>query len=433
MIGPTPPGAPVRAVLSNGVPVLIDVEPRFRTVTLKLVLHRPLDRDNTRGALLVRMLERGCRGAPDLRAVVRRLESLYGAGLDFDVLKIGERQILQAHLQVLADRAISGGSGTLVRAIEFFRRLVCEPVLVREAFPAEVLEQEKENLRRHIEAVVNDKAEFAAHRLIQEMCRDEPYRLFEYGEVKSIARIGGRDLAAFHARLLREAPMEIYVCGGVRPAEILQRMERAFGFPRKTPKPIPPPVLRPAPDVPREVVESERDIEQGKLVMGFRTGVSLAHDDIYAAVMLNGLLGGFSHSRLFRAFREKAGLAYSVGSWVEKTKDLLQVEAGIDAGAYRRGVDLVRAELADLASGRISDEEIDLTLRALLERAEALRDHPAQRLNFYLERALHQREETIRELPGRLRAVRREDVIRMAGRLRLDTVYFLRPEARSPE
>ncbi len=407
--------------------MLIDVDRRWKTVTVRAIIHRPLDHGTTRGALLARMLERGCRRTPDLRSITRHLESLWGAGLEVEPGKIGERQLIHLQLQILSDRYVPRGTGNLARGLEFLARVLAEPVLEDGAFPEAALEQEKENLRRHIEAIANDKAEYAAHRLIQEMCREEPYRRYEWGEVGEIGRIRGRELAAFHARLLRRAPIEIHVAGNVSVRPLLSTLARVFDLRRGGVQVPPACVPGAAPPSPRTVVEEEPEIEQAKLVLGFRSGATLADDRIYSTMMLNGVLGAFSHSRLFHAFRGSEGLAYSIHSWVERTKGLLAVEAGIDADRYEHAVELVRGAVDDLASRPADDAEVDLTRRALEERLDGLRDNPAARLGFYLERAVNGREETLDEVAAKLRAVGPADIVEAARRLQLDTVYFLKP------
>lgn len=420
--------APIRFQLPNGIPVLFDRDPRWKSVLVRVVLHRPLDQNCTRASLLLRMLERGCRRAPTQGAIVRFLESLYGAGFDGEVGKVGERQLLMLSLTLLADRFVPRGSDHLARGLGFLRRVLCEPVLEGGAFRAEPLEQEKENLRRTIEAVVNDKSEYATHRMVQEMCAQEPYRRYEFGAIEDLAGIGARELAGFHARLLRRARIEIYVAGSVGPGALEAALARAFDFPHAAPAPLPEPLPGQAPPTPRLIAERAPGLEQARLVIGFRTGSTLRDSGTHALGFLNAMLGGFSHSRLFRAFREREGLAYDIHSWIERTKGLLAVETGVDDRQVEHATDLIRAAVTSFAAGEITDEEMDLTRRALLERVHALLDQPGMRLSFYLERAINGRTDLVDDLAQVVRTINRDQVIEAARRLQLDTIYVLRPE-----
>ena len=45
---------------------------------------------------------------------------------------------------------------------------------------------------------------------------------------------------------------------------------------------------------------------------------------------MNGLLGGFAHSKLFTNVRENAGLAYTISSQLDLFSGFLRMYAGID-------------------------------------------------------------------------------------------------------
>ena len=54
-----------------------------------------------------------------------------------------------------------------------------------------------------------------------------------------------------------------------------------------------------------EIIET-MDVDQGKLVMGGRTGVTWNDPDIFPLTYYNGIFGGFAHSKLFVNVRERA-------------------------------------------------------------------------------------------------------------------------------
>ncbi|MBI5369420.1 MAG: insulinase family protein [Planctomycetes bacterium] len=415
-----------RIDLPNGIPLFVRPSRRFKTVVIKLHLHHALGDDATETALVPFVLRRGCRRQPSFRRIVQFLEGLYGASLSVDVLKLGERQILSFRLDVLGDRYLPRRERNVARALAFLERLVAHPVRAHGAFPAVAVAREQENLRRIIASLYDDKAEYAAQRCREVMCAEEPFRLYEYGRLERIAAITPAGLAAHHRRLLAEAPLDLYVSGDVNPARLARAAGEVFDFKRRATATLP----ATSPDRPvereRTVIE-ESDVEQGKLVMGYRTYTPAAHPDYYPLLFLNGLLGGFAHSRLFRVFREQEGLAYSAGSALERTKGLLEVEAGIAPADFERAAASVRRQVEELAAGRIDDQEMAWSLSAFEDAIRGMPDSPAGEIAVHVEQRLAGREESYEESLARARAVTKEEVARAAGRLRLDTVYFLRP------
>ncbi|MBI3269911.1 MAG: insulinase family protein [Planctomycetes bacterium] len=416
-----------RFALGNGIPLFVRESQRFKTTIVRLHIHHPLGADATETALVPFVLRSGCRRHPTFRRIVQFLEGLYGASLAVDVLKVGERQILAFQVEVLGDRFVPRGSGTVEKALAFLERLVVHPVLSGGALGVPAVVREKENLRRLIASLIDDKLAYAVERCHQVMFADEPYRLYEYGELDRISSLQAGPLTEHHRDILERDPMELYVSGDVRAHRVAAAAARLFRFRRSTPRPIPPTVVDRPVRKERTVVE-EADVEQGKLLLGYRTYTTLAHADYYPLVFLNGLFGGFAHSRLFRVFREEEGLAYAAGSSLERTKGLLEVDAGIEGDDYEEAVASIRRQVEDLRAGNVTDEEMEWTRKALEDVVRGLPDSPVAEIVRHAELALHGREETHEEALERIRAVTRDEVVRVARRIQLDTVYFLRPK-----
>ena len=126
------------------------------------------------------MLRHGTRSIRSKREITRLLESLYGASLGVDVLKLGEQHVLTFGLQVLADRFLPQGKGVFRRGLQLLADVMHDPALDDAGrLRAPEVEQEKEKLRRFVVGLINDKGSYAAQRCLDAMCGDEPYGVFE--------------------------------------------------------------------------------------------------------------------------------------------------------------------------------------------------------------------------------------------------------------
>ena len=112
------------------------------------------------------------------------------------------------------------------------------------------------------------------------------------------------------------------------------------------------------------VFEESLDVNQTVLVMGYCTNCTYLDDDYYALLVGNGVLGGFPHSKLFMNVRERASLAYSVGSSIEGSKGLLTIVAGISDDSREQAVEIINEQVNAIKGGRISPEELEQTKRA---------------------------------------------------------------------
>ena len=64
--------------------------------------------------------------------------------------------------------------------------------------------------------------------------------------------------------------------------------------------------------------------------MGLRAYVQIRDDAYPAALLYNGILGGYPHSKLFINVREKESLAYYASSRFDGIKGSLMIQTGIE-------------------------------------------------------------------------------------------------------
>jgi predicted Zn-dependent peptidase len=409
---------------AKGFRVLVHPTTKFKTVSLALYVHQPLGDGATPLALLPFVLRRGCQGTPDLRSIVVFLEDLYGASFGVDVAKIGERQLLALRMETVNDRFAPTRVKTLEKSLGFLWRVLSRPVGKKDQLRADFVAQEKENLKRLIDGMINDRMSYAYERCIQEMCAGERYARYEYGRVEEVDGVTPKELFKLHKRLLAEAPMDLFVIGDLEPKKVAALAKRVFRFGKRAVKAPPPTEVRDGAGALRERIE-KLEVDQGKVVLGCRTGVTWGHPDAFPLLVYNGLLGAFPHSKLFANVREREGLAYAVHSSVDAVKGLLFVTAGIDPDKYAKCVEVIREQMADVAAGRWSDDEWGKTLSTLLDRVRSREDSPSGKIHSFLEMEPSTPPLTPAQAGAALAKVTREDVLRAAARVKPDTIYYV--------
>lgn len=403
---------------------------KFKTATVKVFVRTDLDASTaTEVALLPFVLRHGTRSLPSMRAVNRALEALYGTRLAVDVLKLGEQQVIALRLDLLGDAYLPPQDGVLARGVELLANLLLDPRREGEALASDAVAQEQEKLRRFLEGLVDDKATWASERCVQVMCADEPYGVSEYGRLADIDAADGPALEARRRALLAEAPIDVYLAGAFDPAAAREVVSRAFGarLPRREVAALRGTTPHPAPREPREVTE-RMPVKQARLALGLRTPVRLEDPAYWALLLMNGVLGGFPHAKLFRNVREKAGLCYDAASTHERLKGLVFIACGVDAQNVQRARDLCLEQVAAIARGDVTDDELEHTRLAYAQGYRQLLDAPAQLVNLDYIMALGDRSGAPEEASRAVARVTRDDVVAVAQGLRLDTVFALAPE-----
>ena len=381
----------------------------------------------SRLALLPMVLRRGTRRHPDMQQISRFLEGLYGTSLSTSVHKVGEWHVLRFQMEVVNERFLPGGAAILRPALVFLRELLADPLEVDGGFQCDFFAQEKVNLTRVIESLVDSKGAYAQQRLIESMCADEPFRIYEDGSVEMVEAIEAVELRRFHRECVADYPLYGYVAGDLDVEETRDLVAEVFppdAFPRRgnyslTAPPEPVDVAAP------RHVEERKDVNQARLMFGYRHGVTSADPLYEAALVMNGVLGGFSHSKLFQNVREKANLCYSIHSVLERTKGLLFVSSGIAPDKYGDARNIILEQVKAMQEGEITDEEIAATEFTLLNHNEMLEDNLSALAEVDFLWRLHGRSLDLSALREKISQVSRDDIVAVARRLELDMTYLL--------
>ena len=110
---------------------------------------------------------------------------------------------------------------------------------------------------------------------------------------------------------------------------------------------------------PHITLKNKKSLEQVQLCLAV-PGLPVAHEDRYAAFLLNSILGGGMSSRLFQSIREERGLAYSIYSELSPFRDTgsLAVYAGCAVERTREVLDLTLAELGRMKTEPVSEDDL---------------------------------------------------------------------------
>lgn len=414
-----------KKVLSNGINIYIHSTTKFKTTTFGLFIHQNLQKDiATKTALLPFVLKRGSESFPTSRKLNLYLENLYGANMGGDILKRGETHIMQFFLTLPNEKYLDSEESLNDKCLYAFKEMILNPVKEGSGFKQTYVNQEKDVLKRNIESLYNDKFNYAVERCFQEMCKDEPFNIYKYGNIADLEAIDNINLYDYYSECLAHCPIDIFVLGDVNEEEIFNKLEEYFNFERSQE------IILKKPEIKKEIkevkyIEEKQDVYQSKLSMGFRTNTVYGDKDYYALMVYNGILGGGAHSKLFQNVREKASIAYYIFSRIEKTKGLMLIASGIDFINYEKALDIINQQLDDIRNGKISDYEFDSTVKLIVNSLKESADSPAAIISLYLDGIINNIKETTDDMIQKVENVTKEDVINVAQKIQLDTVYFL--------
>ncbi len=406
-------------IAENGIRFIQIPAKQFKTLSIRVNLYRPLCKEEaTKNALITRLLKSGTVEHPTPLALNRALDELYGATLSSGIVKRGETASLSFGIQVIKD-TFTGEWGTQTKAIQLLCDVISNPVTENNGFSKEFFERERENLKMKIENRVNDKKTYAFERCYEEMCKDEAFGVYEHGRIADLEQLDPVSLYQHYQKII-QSPMDVFVCGDVSLEEIIPLFSQ-FSPSGTIPSTH---VIKDVKEVKR--INDEMDVNQGKLSMGFRTGID-ADSPLFPALMLyNSILGSGVHSKLFRNVREKLSLCYYAYSRLERFKGTMMISSGIEFDKFKDAYDEILLQTEEMKQGNISDEELSSALSSLTNQLTAMADTQGALLDYAMIQAMMKTPSDSEEMIQTLSAVTKEQIIQVAQGVTLDTVYFLK-------
>jgi len=404
-------------------------ENKFKTDSINIFFQDNLNSDNVSyNALLPAVLKRGCVHYPSFKDIALKLEDMYGAVFDCDVIKKGEQQIVQLYIEFIKGVYTDDKEEIYEKALDLVYRIITEPVTEGNAFRQDYTNLEKYNMEKRIEARVNDKMQYAVDRCIENMCSEEPFGIYDYGTVPGLLDIDASGLYNYHKQFLKTRPIKIFITGNYEyknfeyVKEVFNRIERSNIKDVGTGD-----IMIDIKDV--KNITERMNINQSKLSMGFRTYTLHSEDSYFDMLVCNGILGGGIHSKLFQNVREKESLAYYIFSRLEKFKGLMIVSSGIDEKNKDKTVEIILKQIEDIQNGIITDYEFNSTIKSIETSINSLKDSQLHLVDFYLNQDIMGTTDTLDTMLKKIKNVKRENVIEAAKKIKLDTVYLLAPNS----
>ncbi len=399
---------------------------QFKTVSVGVHFHRPLTKkEASANALLTSVMRRGNRKLQDAVSLNRYLQELYGAYFDADVRKKGEDQIVSFTISTVADSYLPAGKACCYDAIKMLFEMILNPQLQGCAFRTDYVEQEKINLINDIKAQINDKRTYTLWRLIETMCKNEAYSIYELGTTEDVEVLTPESLYVQYQTVLTESPIDIFVTGNANIDEIKSLAESYFAEINPKVTEYPKTVMYQPKEKCEELTECY-DVSQAKLSIGFSTGIAPKDPEYYALMVYNSVFGSGAHSKLFNNVREKLSLAYYASSRLERFKGMMVVSSGIEYQNKEKAEAEIFAQADAMCRGDISDYEMDVSIKSIVNYLRCLCVSSSNLAVYYLGQAISGTNISLEEMCQKIESVTKQDVINVAKKIKPEMVYVMK-------
>lgn len=406
--------------------VLCVNENKFKSVFVSINLLAPLDaNDISKNALLASVLKSGNKVYPTKRQIKLKLAEMYDASADMQVEKFSNYLCFKIMFEFVNSKGVTKLKQEEV--IDFLINYISSPIVENESFDEDVVGREKKNLIEKINEEKDNKRKYALSQLEKIMFKDEAYGVSALGEEKVLSKLNGKELYNHYIKLITTSKIFIQVVGNLEGYESLAKelhVELTEKLNNQSDVDITTNYLKNTKKDIQEEIEKQK-ISQSVVTIGARI-IDSEKQDTYATMVYAQILGGNPASLMFQNVREKASLAYFAKAMYNRQKEVVYSFAGIEPQKYEMAKKLMLEQFELMKKGDFSKVQLTASKDTLISSYKEVFDDKQAIAKMELANEMYfEEEKTLEQIIENIQKVSIQDVINVANKVNVDTIYCL--------
>ncbi len=414
-----------RNPINNRVTFTSIKEDKFKANGIYVNVYLPLDKETAPlNTVLANVISSSCKEYPNMQSLNRKLSMLYGANISGTTRKIGDNLSIILSTQGIDDKyAIDEGEKISKSRAELLCSMIFNPNVEGSAFCKSDVEREKRQVLDYIDAMYNDKRQYSLKRCTEIMFANEQFGINRLGTKEQVEKITPEDLYVAWQNMINNGIFEIVTIGSSDYDDVKEMFARYLPEKQLISTKLNTQVISTVNKINK--VNDIQDVSQSKLVMGFRTGIAEPDGDTMAMRLTNSILGGTAHSKLFLNVREKLSLCYYCSSSYNRLKGCMFVESGVETKNIEPAYKEIMNQLNELKNGNITDEEITAAKMSFINATNSICDSIGNLEYWYTSQIFDHEINSPEQAIEKIKAISKEDIIKSANTIKLDTIYTL--------
>ena len=401
---------------------------KFKTVTVKMNFKRELDKKEiSYRNMLINMLCESTLKYPTKRLMNIATEELYELcyrGMNYIS---GKYNIMGFDITFLNEEYTE--KGMLDKSIKFLADLIFKPNITKKrngiCFNEDNFNLAYNILKNNIMSQKENPDGYSKIRMLENM---EPNSYLSYrgcGYLEDLEKINPKNLYKYYESVLNSDIIDIFVIGDVNERLVRRAIEQNFVNIKTLKKPVDSHFIRPKKTrmVPKKVIEKQK-INQSKLCLGFKIDKMTDFELRYVLNIYSYILGGGPDSKLFKTVREENSLCYYISSSAQPLNSILTINAGINKKDFSNAVNLIKKEVANMKKGKFTDEDIIKGKITYINSLKELEDSPQSLISLYAG-IEYLNSDDINQRLIKINKVTKANVVKLASKIHLDTIYLL--------
>lgn len=410
--------------LVHGISTNFIQSKKFKTNKITVRFTAPLSLDTIAARMLsASMLETANQNYPTSQEFRKYLASLYGMDVSTNCYRRGQSHIVDLTLTYVCDEFLSRKNFLTTEVLELLNDILFSPLLLENGFEPVLFEIERKQLLASLAADTDDSFYFAHKELDKLFFNDERLQL-EYADLrKRINEETPQSSYACFQHLLANDRIDFFFLGDFNEVEIRKSLKLFHFKDRKGDVILQ--YQQPFSNVLKESMV-RKNVGQSILELGYHCSVEYGDEQHLSMIVMNGLLGGFAHSKLFTNVREKAGLAYTISSQLDLFTGFLRLYAGIDRENRNQARKMMNNQLLDIKKGYFTDIEIEQTKEMIRRSLLISQDSQSSLIERAYQNSLLGKSSTdFDSWIERLEKINKEAICKAANKVKLQAIYFM--------
>jgi len=356
------------------------------------------------------------------RKISSYLDNMYAASFNVGASKLAKTHFINLDFSFINDQYTLNNELLFNEMINFIKEIIFNPL-----FKEDILNEEKRLIKEYYQSIYNDKLKYAVLEHNKAMFQNETYSISALGKEEDLQNITLDSCHETYKKMLNTDLITITVIGDIDVESVEQLFENTFKFNSRD---FVPTLIDYETKEIKKVTEiiKEIDVNQAKLVIGYRLDVRYLDKEYYSGIIFNTIFGGNSESLLFKEIRDEKGLVYFINSGYDPYKGVIYITSGINKSDYLDVMTIIDGIVDKIIDMQFDDSVLEtakiMSTNGLIESLDS-----NYSLAVRLKRnSLFNKEFNLNEIIENINSVTKEEISSIAKKLVKDTVFLLRDD-----
>lgn len=396
---------------------------KFKTIEVRLAFRSPIKKEEiTLRNILIDMFVLSSKKYNSKRSLTIKAQDLYALDIRTNNSRLGNYINTDIYMTVLNDKYTEPGN--FREAIKFLNEIVFNPDVEDGEFNEEKLDIVKTACRSALNSIKENTSNYSLVKMFELFDSKSPSSYRMMGYIEDLDKINGKNLYEHYVKMINDSLVDVFVIGNFNEDEVISLIRENIKI-NTLKRQQTPYLLSEKKARSKKVFGSEEiDSSQSKLAIACRVEGLSEYERNYPLTLFNIIFGGCSDSKLFKVVREENSLCYTINSVPNKLDNLILIRAGIDKDAYTKCVSLIEECLASMKKGDFTLGDIN-TAKEYYNTAleETLESETKIINNYYMMELIGT--DTIEEKRKKMNKVEKDEIVKVAKKVSIDTIFLL--------